>query len=124
MTPVILESPFAADTAEDRAAFARYRDACILDCLRNGEAPFASHLMYTDILDDTKPEERKLSVKAGFVWRPFAKLTVVYTDLGISPGMKLGIADARRYCDEESPLAHDVVYRELTIGELRKVMHP
>lgn len=66
------------------------------DCLGRGEAPFASHGLYTQpgVLDDDKPLERKHGIEAGFAWREVAEVTVVYTDLGITEGMKVGIADA------------------------------
>lgn len=67
------------------------------DCLNRGEAPFASHGLYTQdgVLDDSNPTERRQGIEAGFAWREKAELTVVYTDLGISSGMELGIEDAR-----------------------------
>ena len=43
---VIVESPYAGDVA----ANVEYARAAVADCLRRGEAPFASHLLYT--LDD------------------------------------------------------------------------
>ncbi len=96
MTPdrlVILESPYAGEvtTNEDYA-----RD-CMRDSLLRGEAPYASHLLYTQpgVLDDDVPNERSLGIAAGFAWRRVAQATVVYTDLGISHGMELGIADAK-----------------------------
>ena len=64
------------------------------DCLLRGEAPFASHLFYTQVLDDQAPNERLLGMVAGWAWLPVADATVVYRDLGISPGMKEGIAKA------------------------------
>lgn len=66
------------------------------DCLKRGEAPLASHLLYTQrgILKEELPEERALGIKAGFAWCSVADATVVYADRGISPGMKLGIKDA------------------------------
>lgn len=45
-------------------------------------------------MDDDVPEERKLGIEAGFEWRSVAELTVVYTDLGISGGMRQGIDDS------------------------------
>ena len=39
MKLVIVESPFAGDTERN----IRYARACLADCLRRGEAPFASH---------------------------------------------------------------------------------
>ena len=89
MKLVILESPYAGDV-ENNVAYAR---ACMADCLHRGEAPFVSHLLYTQpgVLDDTIPEQRKLGMEAGFEWRRVAELTVVYTDNGISSGMQEGI---------------------------------
>ena len=97
MMPVILESPFAGATPEDGAGNVRYLRACLRDCLLRGEAPFASHGLYTQagVLDDTVPAERALGIEAGFAWRMRAVKTVVYTDRGISHGMQLGIEHAR-----------------------------
>lgn len=89
MDLVLLESPFAGEV-ENNIKYAR---ACIRDCLLRGEAPYASHLLYTQkgILDDNIDEERALGIEAGLCWGKKAKKTVVYTDRGISKGMKYGI---------------------------------
>lgn len=91
---VILESPFAGDV-EANVAYAR---AALRDSLMRGEAPLASHLLYTQpgVLDDTLPEERARGIDAGLAWGPLAEATVVYTDRGISRGMAYGIARAER----------------------------
>ena len=34
----------------------------MLDCLKRGEAPFASHLLYTQALDDSDAAHRKLGI--------------------------------------------------------------
>lgn len=93
---VILESPFANG---DRLLFdrnKRYLEEAMRDCLLRGEAPFASHKMYTTCLDDNVPDERELGIQAGFAWRFVAEKTVVYTDLGISKGMQYGIEHATK----------------------------
>jgi hypothetical protein len=89
---VVLESPYAGNV-ERNVAYAR---ACLADCLARGEAPIASHLLYTQpgVLDDTNPEQRKLGINAGFAWNRFAEAVVVYEDLGVSSGMLLGIQRA------------------------------
>jgi hypothetical protein len=94
MKRVILESPYAGDV-ERNVAYAR---AALRDSLRRGEAPIASHLLYTQpgVLDDSVPEERRLGIDAGLEWGEVAEATVVYEDLGISPGMEQGIARAER----------------------------
>jgi hypothetical protein len=69
MIPVILETPYSGDV-EGNAVFL---NACMRDCFARGEAPFASHGLYTKALDDLKPEDRKLGIEAGFAWRRFAE---------------------------------------------------
>lgn len=96
MRLVILESPFRGQTPEETADNVRYAKDCMLDALRRGESPLASHLLWPGILDDADPAERKAGIEAGLAWGPAAEATVVYQDLGISPGMRLGIDRAGR----------------------------
>jgi hypothetical protein len=90
---VVIESPYAGDVEKNL----RYLRACMRDCLLRGEAPFASHGLYTQegVLRDEVPEDRKLGIAAGFAWRDVSDATVVYEDLGVSSGMLEGIADAK-----------------------------
>lgn len=90
MKTVIVESPYAGDVGRNT----KYARACLLDSLRRGEAPFASHLLYTQVLDDLLPSERAWGIEAGFAWGRFADLTAVYEDLGVSRGMAEGIRQA------------------------------
>ena len=96
MRLVILESPFAGNLFQ-RWANRRYARACVRDALQRGEAPIASHLLYTQpgILRDEVPDERQWGIDAGLAWRAVADASVVYTDRGISKGMKYGIEAAR-----------------------------
>lgn len=89
---VILESPYAGDVQKN----IEYARRCMADCLKRGEYPFASHLLYTQegILDDNIPEERDLGMLAGHDWAKHADKTVVYIDLGVTPGMIRGINHA------------------------------
>ena len=89
MKLVIIESPYAGNIEEN----VRYARACMRDCLMRGEAPLASHLLYTQegVLDDKDPIERSLGIAAGFDWNAKAELVVVYQDLGVSKGMQQGI---------------------------------
>jgi hypothetical protein len=63
------------------------------DSLLRGEAPYASHGLYTQpgVLRDEVPEERELGIQAGFAWRERADLTVFYIDYGFSSGMNLAL---------------------------------
>lgn len=93
MKKVILESPYAGNVARNE----HYARLALHDCLvRHGEAPIASHLLYTqpNVLDDTVPEERKLGIEAGLLWGDLAEMTVIYEDFGYSSGMKYGIERA------------------------------
>lgn len=100
---VIVETPFrpTGDTEEERRVDGEkkiaYARACMRDCLQRGDAPMMSHLLYTQpgVLDDTVAEERIKGIDAGLAWGRVADATVVYTDLGISSGMKLGIERAQ-----------------------------
>jgi hypothetical protein len=89
MRRVIVESPYAGDVE----ANVEYARAALYDCLMRGEAPFASHLLYTQpgVLDDSIPDERLDGIYAGLAWADVADAVVVYTDRGISDGMQYGI---------------------------------
>jgi len=104
MPLVIIESPYAGDVDTN----IRYARSCMRDSLKRGESPFVMHLLYTQegILDDDIPEERSLGIEAGLAWGKHASKTVVYTDLGITPGMEKGIQRAK---EEE----REIEYREL-----------
>lgn len=62
----------------------------MLDSLLRGEAPFLSHLLYTQVLDDNILPERNLGISAGLAWGVKAELTAVYVDFGETEGMMLG----------------------------------
>lgn len=104
MRRVIVESPYAGDIV----ANVTYARRCVTDCLKRGESPIASHLLFTQpgVLHDDVPAERELGINAGHAWFACAHGLVVYTDRGISPGMQKAIN-----------LAHDmklpIEYRQL-----------
>lgn len=104
MKRVIIESPYAGDIEGNL----KYLRACMRDALMRGEAPYASHALYTQpgVLDDNDPAERQMGIQAGFEWREAAQMTVVYHDLGITPGMQKGI-------DHANQIGHQVEYRTL-----------
>jgi len=92
MKRVILESPYSGDVKANLA----YAKRCVKDSLKRGEAPIASHLLFTraGVLDDTSPRQRALGIAAGHAWIKVAELMVVYEDRGISHGMELGMKQA------------------------------
>lgn len=87
---VIIESPFAGDV-ETHIAYAK---RAVRDCLLRGEAPIASHLLFTQpgLLDDNVPEQRRAGIEAGWAWYGVAGVScAVYADYGTSRGMAGGI---------------------------------
>lgn len=110
LIPVVLESPFAGDVLLNIA----YARRCVRDCLSLGESAYASHLFFTQdgLLDDTVPAERSLGIEAGFVWGDLGRYRVVYTDLGMSSGMKLGVERAQS-------IGQTIVYRQLPDWDAR-----
>jgi hypothetical protein len=107
MIRVIIESPYAGDVERN----VLYAKECMLDCLSRGEAPYASHLLFTQLLNDADSSERALGIEAGLVWGNAADKTVVYQDYGISEGMQFGIKRAEV---EKRP----VEYRSLKAEEI------
>jgi len=104
MRKVVIESPYGRNPDGSVASLhtiarnVRYLRACMADCLRRDEAPIASHAIYTQpgVLDDSKPEERKKGMLAGWAWHERADAIICYLDLGVTPGMRDGCANADR----------------------------
>jgi len=104
---VIIESPFKGNTPAEEAENIAYAKEVMRDSLYRGEAPFASHLLYPQMLDDANKHERRMGIEAGLLIGRLADRTVVYTDRGISPGMKQGIKRAE---DEGRPVEYRSLY--------------
>jgi len=109
---VVVESPFATSTITlangleyeaTQAENVAYARACLHDCLVNHqEAPYASHLLYTQegVLDDDVPAERRLGIEAGLEIGRSAKRRVFYVDRGFSSGMRWGLQFAQEIGQE------------------------
>jgi hypothetical protein len=94
MKRVIIESPFRGENAYQQERNHRYALMCLKDSLARNEAPFMSHLLYTQVLNERVQEERDFGINTGLIWGECAELTAVYTDNGISEGMQKGIDHA------------------------------
>ncbi len=90
---VYLASPLSGDVERNQ----NYARAAMKDSLGRGEAPFVPHLLYTQVLDDTKPEEREVGMRAGTAILIQCDKLVAYIDLGVSNGMKAEMDIARAY---------------------------
>lgn len=87
---VVIESPYAGDV-ETNVIYAR---RAMHFALLAGAAPFASHLLYTQCLNDNDPDERELGIAAGLSFVADCDETWVFTDYGISEGMRRGMKAA------------------------------
>jgi hypothetical protein len=99
---VVLESPYAGEVSENVA----YARRALRDCIARGEAPFASHLLYTQILNDDEREQRDRGINMNLAFIEKCDYVVAYIDRGISPGMKRAI-------DHAVNNGKTVIYREI-----------
>ena len=108
-TLVILESPYKGNVPLN----INYLRACLRDCIINHhESPIASHGLLTQrgVLNDNNPLERKLGISAGIAWYKVSDGSRVYTDLGITKGMKKGIEYAKDLGKREGK---EIIFRHL-----------
>lgn len=119
MIRVILESPFAGDVERN----IKYARACVRHSLSLGEAPIASHLLYTQegILNDDIPEERVWGIDAGLAWKVVAEKHVFYVDYGMSRGMEY----AMKYATENKiPVEIRTLYtQEKVMGQAESTIN-
>jgi|SRR5262245_30602406 len=99
MLRVMVESPYRAETTEGIARNVDYARRAMRHSLDLGEAPFASHLLYTqpNILDDTEPKERERGLQCCYEWMAVADRVAFYVDLGWSQGMISALKIARLF---------------------------
>ena len=92
---VIIESPYRGQT-EANVRFAR---KALAHSLSLGEAPIASHLLYTQpgVLNDHFPTDRQLGINAGLAWIRAADRHIFYTDRGWSSGMLEALASSPKF---------------------------
>ena len=113
---VIIESPFRGEGETPGAKVIakrrnlEYARKALHHSLSLGEAPFLSHLLYTQVLDDDNSEERSWGINAGFAWAKVAHYVAIYTDLGISEGMSQAIS-------HHKDKGRTVVYRKILPGK-------
>ena len=91
----VIESPFSAPDIEGIVRNVQYAILAVRDSLNRDEAPYASHLFFTQMLDDNSAVERQLGMDAGLTICHHAELTAIYADYGLSKGMEYGIETAK-----------------------------
>jgi hypothetical protein len=95
MPCVIIESPYSGDLETHKEYLCR----CMIDSLQRGEAPFASHMLYTQVLDDGIFAERRLGIQCGYAWSNIADRIIFYLDYGWSGGMVKALNNCKNYKD-------------------------
>lgn len=96
MKRVFVCSPYRAvggNSVQDNVDLAWRLCKAVLD---SGNAPFASHLFYTQLLDDAVERERDLGINAGQRWLESCEEIWVYDALGISSGMHRDVGAAAK----------------------------
>lgn len=114
MTRVILESPYSGDI--DRNT--RYARICCKDSFLRGENPFASHLFYTQFLDEET--QREEGVDLGYECWDSASKIVFYVDLGLSNGMREALLAA---IEERKPIEFRYLYQGPLAHENQHLNH-
>jgi len=107
---IYIESPYAESESGSVEDHVEYAKLCMKDCLLREEHPFASHLLFPQVLDDLNAKERKAGMMAGKAWGTYADIVAVYTDQGVTTGMGWGIRNAEN-------LGITIEYRTLTENE-------
>jgi len=88
---VIIESPFGGDDKWKRWMNLGYACEALRDSINRGEAPFASHLLYPQVLADDVPADRAVGIRLGLAWAKDADYVVFYLDRGWSAGMEAAL---------------------------------
>ena len=93
MRLVMVESPYRATEHRTLAQHREYLRMALADCIRRNESPMASHHLFPEILNDDTPYERALGIRAGLAWGRHCDAVAVYSDLGVTPGMREAISE-------------------------------
>jgi len=85
MELVIVESPYTGAIERN----IRYAKRCMKGILKQGNCPFASHILYTQegILDDDEESERSTGIRCGYKIGNNADKIIFFMDYGMSKGM-------------------------------------
>jgi hypothetical protein len=103
---VVIESPLSPSYGRDLRTNLRYARWCCLHAVFRYEIPYASHLFAAQFLDDEDLASRNVGIRIGFETVREFDARIAYVDLGVSSGMRKGLAEANR-------LGQVVEYRQL-----------
>lgn len=84
----LLVTPFMAEDPSNASKMNRYAVRATKDSLNKNEAPLASHLFFSEVLNVKNPIERDIGLQSQLMWMRGAKVVVVYMDFGVTPAMQ------------------------------------
>jgi hypothetical protein len=91
---VALESPFKNDDINEYKNNYFYTLLCSRILLKKGIPPLFFHGLYTQMLNDNCPDERKLGIESSFDFHTKVNSKCFFVDRGISVGMGYSAVDA------------------------------
>jgi hypothetical protein len=125
MNIVLVESPYAAGTTNKREAretALHYAAWCMADSCARGEAPIASHLLYTLVYpEDRAGREQGLARRDELACR--VDVVALYTDIGETEGMQrpsFGARHETRTLDDD--MLESFLSGEWPPGSIRPVL--
>ncbi len=105
---VVIETPYRGETPEETQANIEYAKACMKDSIDKGETPFLSHLLYTQVLDDTIHADRAKGIELGTDWLNVVDAHVFYVDKGLSEGMFYSLQKTLKRVNADN-LSRDII---------------
>lgn len=97
MRKVYISSPFHSDDPEIKKRNIEYAKECMKDSIERGEIPFASHLLYPQVLNDDISEEREKGIEISLNFMTVCDKVIFYVDWGMSEGMRKEIIIAKKF---------------------------
>lgn len=123
---VSVESPYSTSNGHTLRTNIAYATACVKDAALRGESPFASHLLLTrtlmsdgssDFISDEVAElwgaSRDVCIALTHASRLRCDAIVLYTDIGLSSGMKAAVEAVDTFNKESKYRKIQVIYRTL-----------
>lgn len=119
MKRVYIASPFRGSTKEETRQNIIYARFCMLDSLERGEAPYLSHLLYTQVWSEAS---RESGLRAGDDWRRVADLIACYTDLGTTEGMRRALTSGHPHVETRGIFWRGTVPQPASPWECRQLL--
>lgn len=111
MKIAIVESPYKSTTDFELRRNLAYARALVHHFVMRGYSAHASHLLYTQCLDDRDPEQRRLGIEAGLALLRVADVHAFGIDLGVSHGMTMAMEKAK------ASVEWGMLYEEVSLPE-------